>query len=90
LLVSPDFLDSDYHYDVEMARTLERSNTGRARVIPIILRRIEGWDKTEFNKLQTLSRDGRPIKQWSDRDEAFAQVAKEIRVVVERLKKANP
>ena len=40
LLVSPDFLDSDYHYDFEMARALERHIANTARVIPIILRHI--------------------------------------------------
>ncbi len=88
LLVSPDFLDSDYHYDFEMARALERHNADTARVIPIILRHTEGWEKTEFHKLQALPRDGRPVKQWPDRDEAFAKIAKEIRVVAEKLKNA--
>lgn len=88
LLVSPDFLDSDYHYDFEMARALERHIAGTARVIPIILRPTEGWEKTEFHKLQALPRDGRPVKQWSDRDEAFAKIAKEIRIVAEKLKSA--
>jgi hypothetical protein len=86
LLVSPDFLDSDYHYDFEMAQALERHIAGTARVIPILLRHTTGWEKTEFHKLQALPRNGRPIKQWLDRDEAFAQIAKEIRIVAEKLK----
>jgi hypothetical protein len=86
LLVSPDFLDSDYHYDFEMAHALERHTANTARVIPIILRHTEGWEKTEFHKLQQLPRDGRPVKQWSDQDEAFAKIAREIRVVAEGLK----
>ena len=86
LLVSPDFLDSDYHYDFEMARALERHKAGTARVIPIILRQTEGWAATEFQKLQALPRDGRPIKQCHDRDEAFSLITKEIRIVAEKLK----
>ncbi len=88
LLVSPDFLASDYHYDFEMARALERHNAGTARVIPIMLKQTEGWEQTEFHKLLALPRDGRPVKQWSDRDEAFAKIAREIRVVAEKLKNA--
>lgn len=88
LLVSPDFLDSDYHYDFEMARALERHTANTARVIPIILRHTEGWEKTEFYKVQGLPREGRPVKQWPDRDEAFAKIAKEIRIVAETLKNA--
>src|SRR5690348_13209223 len=36
LLISPDFLASDYCYDVEMQRALERHRRGEALVIPII------------------------------------------------------
>src|SRR5213080_3948433 len=41
LLVSPDFLASDYCYGVEMTRALERQAAGEARVIPVILRPCE-------------------------------------------------
>ncbi len=88
LLVSPDFLDSDYHYDFEMARALERHQAGTARVIPIILRHTEGWAKTEFQKLQALPRHDKTVKEYHDRDEAFFLIAKEIRVVAEKLKQS--
>src|SRR2546428_1755902 len=38
LLVSSDFLASDYSYDIEMQRALQRHEQREARVIPIILR----------------------------------------------------
>src|SRR5437667_12875157 len=41
LLVSPDFMDSDYCYSKEMKRALERHELGEARVIPIILRPVD-------------------------------------------------
>src|SRR4051795_7874378 len=37
LLVSPDFIASDYCYEREMQRALQRHNNGAARVIPVIL-----------------------------------------------------
>src|SRR6266700_7401715 len=40
LLVSPDFMNSDYCYSVEMQRALERHKHQEARVIPIILRPV--------------------------------------------------
>lgn len=86
MLVSPDFLDSDYHYDVEMARALQRHKVGEARVIPILLRDTTGWDKTDFGGLVRLPRDGRPVSKYADKDEAFANIAREIRRVVEQLK----
>lgn len=90
LLVSPDFIASDYQYDVELKRALERHDAGTARVIPIILRHTEGWKQTDFGKLQALPRNDKPIASWKSRDEAFYEVVKDIRKVVEGLKNPNP
>jgi len=40
LLVSPDFIASDYCYGVEMKKAIERHKRGEARIIPIILRHV--------------------------------------------------
>ena len=40
LLVSADFIASDYCYDIEMTRALERHRAGTARVIPVIVRDV--------------------------------------------------
>src|SRR5690348_16403014 len=40
LLISPDFINSDYCYGTEMQRALERDSLGEAIVIPIILRPV--------------------------------------------------
>jgi hypothetical protein len=50
LLVSPDFLASDYCYDKEMSRALERHEAGKCRVIPVILRPSD-WHDAPFRKL---------------------------------------
>jgi hypothetical protein len=89
LLVSPDFITSDYCYDIEMKRALERHKVGEARVIPVILRPTDNWHSAPFGRLQALPRDAKPINKWSNRDEAFADVARGIRKVVEELA-ANP
>ncbi|MBV9689061.1 MAG: TIR domain-containing protein [Ktedonobacteraceae bacterium] len=84
LLVSPDFMDSDYCYGVEMKRALERHERGATRVIPIILRHVY-WQGEPLGKLQALPKDARPVKSWSDQDEAFYNIAEGIRKVVEEL-----
>src|SRR5260370_35842881 len=53
LLISPDFMDSDYCYGIEMKRAMERYEQGKSRVIPIILRPAY-WQKTPFGNLQAL------------------------------------
>ena len=85
LLVSPSFLASDYCYDIELKRAIERHDEGEARVIPIILRPVD-WKGASFAKFAALPRDERPVTLWSDRDEAFLDVAVGIRRAVEAMR----
>jgi len=84
LLVSPDFVDSDYCYSIEMKRALERHSANEALVIPVILRPVL-WEDAPFGELQALPMDGKPVTLWLDRDEAFWDVAKGIRNAVKEL-----
>jgi hypothetical protein len=84
LLVSADFLASDYCYDREMLRAMERHAAGEAIVIPVILRACD-WHGAPFGKLMATPPDGRPITQWPDRDQALLEVAKAVRGAAERL-----
>ena len=84
LLISSDFMASDYCYDVEMSRAMERHEAKEARVIPIILRHVI-WEEAPFGKLQALPRDGKPVTRWEDRDEAFTNIAEGISKAVEEL-----
>ncbi len=77
LLVSPDFLKSDYIWDVEISRAMERHETGEVRVIPVILRPC-AWDHAPFAKLQGLPRDVKAVTKWSNIDEAFLDITKGI------------
>lgn len=81
LLVSPDFLNSDYCYDVEVQRAMERHHQGSARVIAVILRPCD-WQSTPFAKLLVTPTDGKAITKWPDRDEAFLDVVKQIRTAL--------
>src|SRR5271157_804367 len=74
LLVSSSFLASDYCWDVETKRALERHDRDEAKVIPIILRPCD-WQGAPFGKIQALPRDGKAITSWLNRDEAFTDVA---------------
>ncbi|WP_397193101.1 COR domain-containing protein [Nodosilinea sp. FACHB-141] len=85
LLVSSDFIASDYCYDLEMTRAMERHAAGEARVIPIILRPTD-WKNTPFSKLQSLPKNAEAVTQWSDRDAAWLNVETGIKRVAELLK----
>lgn len=84
LLVSPYFIASDYCYNVEMKRALDRHEAGSAVVIPIILEYCN-WHSLPFGKLKATPIDGRPISSYPNRHEALKQVAEDIEEVVTKL-----
>jgi hypothetical protein len=84
LLVSADFLASDYCYEKEMLRAMERHEAGEAVVIPIILRACD-WHGAPFGKLNATPPDGRPVTQFPDRDQALLEVTRAIRAAAERF-----
>lgn len=89
LLVSPDFLASEYCYAVEMERAMERHRAGEARVIPVILRRSD-WHDAPFGKLNATPPDGKPIRSYADLDEAFHDVTKAIKAALPKKAAAEP
>jgi tetratricopeptide (TPR) repeat protein len=86
LLVSVDFLNSDYCYDVEIKRAVEKHEKGEAIVIPIILRKCD-WHNTSFSKIQGLPKNAKPVKSYDDEDEAFYSIAEGIKDSVKELNK---
>lgn len=85
LLVSPDFLHSDFCNEVELRQAMERHTVGEACVIPIILRPCY-WQDEVFAVLQALPKNAEPITLWVNQDLAFLDVEKGIRSAIERLR----
>lgn len=83
LLVSPDFVSSDYCWSKEMKRALERHEAREAIVVPIILRPID-WHNTPFAKLLALPRDGKPVTNWTNPDDGLLDVAKGVRMALSK------
>lgn len=84
MLVSSDFLASDYCYEIEMKRALERHKSGEACVIPVIVRDVN-WSSAPFANIQALPKDGKAVTLWSDRDVAWRHVCEEIEKVARRF-----
>ena len=70
-----------------MELALKRHQAGMAYIIPIIMRPTLGWEQTKLGKLQAIPRNGKPVANWRPRDDGFYEVAKEIRRVVEDIRK---
>lgn len=77
-LVSIDFINSKYCYDIELERALEREADGDSKVIPIILRSCL-WTRSPLGRLKALPTDGKAVATWVDIDEALTVVASGIR-----------
>lgn len=88
LLVSPDFIASDYCYGKELTYALDMHESGKAKIIPIVIRPCE-WNEAPFSKIQLLPKDGQPISKWSDRDDAWLATARQLRVVAEEVREKN-
>ncbi|MEI9975615.1 MAG: toll/interleukin-1 receptor domain-containing protein [Ignavibacteriota bacterium] len=84
LLVSIDFINSPYCYDVELERALERHEAGTARVVPVILRPCM-WQQAPFSALQALPKDAQAVSLWPDRDQALVNVAEGVRQIAEEM-----
>jgi hypothetical protein len=92
LLVSSDFIASDYCFDLEMEKALGRHARGGTNVIPIIIRPCY-WRNYALAKLAPIPRNGRAVTTWPNRDEAWEDVALGVRDAVEivrRESKATP
>ena len=84
VFMSPHFLASRYCYEVEGKVALRRHLDGTARVIPVVLRPCD-WTVTPFGRLQALPKDGVPLSQWGDRDQASLEVARGIMESIGRI-----
>jgi len=51
LLISDDFMASDFCYSIEMKQAIARHDANQARVIPIILRPVD-WQGAPFEKFR--------------------------------------
>jgi len=83
LVVSLEFIASDYEWDIELKKAIERHNNKEAIVIPIILSPCD-WmgDETPFSKLSAIPTNGKPITTFKNQDEAWMEVLQKIKSVI--------
>lgn len=87
LLISSDFIASDYCYQVEMVNALERHQRGEAVVIPVILRDC-AWHRLPFGSIMAATIDGKPITKFTSHDEGYVQVVDAVsRAIVDMATK---
>jgi len=84
LLISVDFISSQYIWDKELKTALQKHENGTARIIPVILRECD-WHDMPFAKLQALPTGAEPVTRFPDKDQAYTNIAKEIARVADFL-----
>jgi hypothetical protein len=81
-LMSPDFLASNYCYEKEMVRALQRHEEGTMRVIPIIIEPCD-WQSSPLQRFKALPQDGKPVSDWTNKNNAFLDVVVQLRRVID-------
>jgi len=84
LLISANFIASDFCYSTEMKQAIARHDANKARVIPILLRPTD-WKGAPFAKLKILPTDAKPVTKWPTHDEGFVKVIQGIREAIDDL-----
>jgi len=89
MLISADFLSSNYCYDIEMGRAMQKHSEGSAVVIPVILRPCD-WHSSPFKNIMATPTDAKPVTMFGNQDEAFTNVAKDVRRAAEKFGMQDP
>jgi hypothetical protein len=80
-LVSPDYLDSRYCYEKEFQRALELASEGKLRIMPVILEPCD-WLASPLQEFLALPKDGVPISNWTNQNNAYLDVVTGLRRVL--------
>ncbi len=89
LLISSDFIASEFCYCNELKTAMERHDKNQARVLPVVVRDVD-WRGLPFARLQMLPKDAKAISTWEDEDSAMKDVAMGVRKTVEELLNVLP
>jgi len=85
LLCSPDFFNSDWSYEYELKRAVQQQKSQQSIVVPVLGRPCNLDDLETLTRNQWLPRNGKPVTQWQDQDEAWLKVCQEINEVVQLI-----
>jgi hypothetical protein len=89
-LVSSNFAASDFIWDKEVPKALEREKKKECKVVPILLRPFF-YEDTILAKKAMLPKNAKnnivPVVEWRPPDKAFESVVRELKKVIEEIKK---
>ncbi len=100
LLISDDFMASEYCQSIELPAAMKRRAEAGVEVLPLIIRETAGWKKYKvkfddqvngvtLGKLTVLPSSGKPIHDWKPTDKGWASIADGIERLVEARNKGS-
>lgn len=84
LLVSVDFITSEYVQKVEIPRAIERHKDETSKVIPVLLKPCN-WKENGIDHLNALPADEKWVEEWSSIDKALLNVVEGVKEAAEDL-----
>jgi predicted ATP-binding protein involved in virulence len=86
LLVSLDFISSEYCYGEEVQRMMELHTRGAAAVVPVLIDDIDLSD-TPFGKIDVLPSIGKSVRNpyWENTKNALVAIFEEIKPVLKKI-----
>ncbi|MBX7494903.1 toll/interleukin-1 receptor domain-containing protein [Qipengyuania sp. 6B39] len=85
---SPDWIASNYAYEQEFEKAIERELDGSMRIVPVIFRPCD-WLATPLAKFTALPKDGKAITEFTNQDVAFLEVAQKLRRLCAEARKSS-
>lgn len=86
LLVSRNFIRSEYIWSKEMKKAIQRHEEGTAKIAPIIISRVPNFNILPFANITALPTDAKPITTWEDPNAAWENVGYGITALINALK----
>ena len=83
ILMSTDLLVSEYVQKTELAIARQRHEKRQARLVPVVVRRCS-W-ANYLGQIEGLPKGGRPVKEWTDKDQAFHNVETGLRLAISEM-----
>lgn len=84
-LISSSYLASNFAYEIELKKAIERHRKEELVVVPIIIRYCD-WQSTPLANIQVLPSDGQPVISRSRfTDEAYYDIVKGISNVIDNI-----
>lgn len=85
LLVTPNFLGSEFCMEVELKKSIKRMKRGECIVIPVIIQDCTLDSSLSFYSLNRVPRDGKPICKFRPQVDGCTEVTNMIKAMIDEV-----